>query len=395
MGPTATACAPPSSTCGDRAAVGLRRRAAAAEWIGDRLAELGCRARVEGSAPRRLLFAAGAAPRSPRRPGARRARGCRPLAGGAPRRPGSPTTSAAGRTCSAARCPPTGRRSTSWPRRATRAPSARSCSSPTTTPRAAGSSSPGLMTRVADAFPGWYDAQETSPQMMRASPPGPPLVALGALAGARRCGGRHGARARLGARLRRHRARARRARRQRQPRRRRRAARAGARAARRPARAACACCSSPRARRSPSWRACAGSRPPRRLAAARAHARRRARVVGSPELILLEGEGMLRMHDYAARLKDAGWPLRARGAASRCAAGCAPASPRTRWSPLKAGYATGALAAVDAYKLAGQLPLAARHRREPRPRHRGRRCARAAARRVRSLRRPQPAPAPA
>jgi hypothetical protein len=44
---------------------------------------------------------------------------------------------------------------------------------------------PALVTRVADAFPEWYAGQETSPQVMRLVAAGPALVALGALAGAR------------------------------------------------------------------------------------------------------------------------------------------------------------------------------------------------------------------
>ena len=52
--------------------------------------------------------------------------------------------------------------------------------------------------------------------------------------------------------------------------------------------------------------------------------------VGGPEPILLEGEGMLRMHDYTpgdarlARRRAASAP------GARCGAACAPASPPTR-----------------------------------------------------------------
>ena len=136
--------------------------------------------------------------------------------------------------------------------------------------------------------------------------------------------------------VRRHRRARGRARRQRQPRRGRRAARARAAAARRAARAACACCCLHRlggvvhgghARRSSP--ATSPSLP-----------RERTRVVvlecvGGPELIVLEGEGMLRMRDYPPALRDwlaacgerAGHPLR-RG--------------------LRSGFATDALIALKA-----------------------------------------------
>ena len=45
---------------------------------------------------------------------------------------------------------------------------------------------PQLTTIPADAFPGWYDRQETSPQVMLLVVAGPVLVALGSLLGARR-----------------------------------------------------------------------------------------------------------------------------------------------------------------------------------------------------------------
>jgi hypothetical protein len=45
---------------------------------------------------------------------------------------------------------------------------------------------PQLVTWVADAFPGWYARRETSPQVMRIVAGGPALVALGALLGRRR-----------------------------------------------------------------------------------------------------------------------------------------------------------------------------------------------------------------
>ena len=202
----------------------------------------------------------------------------------------------------------TARPTTSSPRPATATPSARSSSSPTTTPpTAALVFAPQLTTVPADAFPDWYERQETSP---------PGDAARGGRAGAggarradraaARCGGSArssrsasaatfadiasrtvvpGANDNLsGVAVR---------------------ARAGPRAARAPGRRACACCSSRPARRSRSWRACAASR-----AATSARCRReRTEVVcldsvGSPELILIEGEGMLRMRDYTPELRD-------------------------------------------------------------------------------------------
>jgi hypothetical protein len=73
--------------------------------------------------------------------------------------------------------------------------------------------------------------------------------------------------------------------------------------------------------------------------------------IGGPEPIVLEGEGMLQAHDYPLAVRDwlalcgerAGHPLR-RHLRSGFATDALPA--------LKAGYATGVLAAVDAYKLA-------------------------------------------
>ncbi len=44
---------------------------------------------------------------------------------------------------------------------------------------------PELTRLIADAFPGWYDRQRTSPQMMRLVAAGPALAALGALSGLR------------------------------------------------------------------------------------------------------------------------------------------------------------------------------------------------------------------
>jgi len=73
--------------------------------------------------------------------------------------------------------------------------------------------------------------------------------------------------------------------------------------------------------------------------------------IGSPELVLLEGEGMMRMHDYdpgardelAAAAREAGEPLR-RGLRSGLATDALIAH--------KAGLPTATLASVDRYKMA-------------------------------------------
>ena len=73
--------------------------------------------------------------------------------------------------------------------------------------------------------------------------------------------------------------------------------------------------------------------------------------IGGPEAILLEGEGMLRMHDYTPAIRDwlagcgerAGHPLR-RGLRTGFAT--------DGLISLKAGYPTGVLAAIDEYKMA-------------------------------------------
>jgi hypothetical protein len=73
--------------------------------------------------------------------------------------------------------------------------------------------------------------------------------------------------------------------------------------------------------------------------------------VGGPEPIVLEGEGMLRMHDYTPSVRDwladcgarAGHTLR-RGLRSGFATDAL--------ISLKAGYPTGVLAAIDEYKMA-------------------------------------------
>ena len=83
-------------------------------------------------------------------------------------------------------------------------------------------------------------------------------------------------------------------------------------------------------------------------------------TLGSPELILLEGEGMIRMTDYDPEVRDflAAAARRRRAAAARAARS---ASPPTRCRRCGPGYATATLASCDEYKMPGQLPLAARH----------------------------------
>ena len=115
--------------------------------------------------------------------------------------------------------------------------------------------------------------------------------------------------------------------------------------------------------------------------------------IGGPEAIVLEGEGMLRMHDYTPAIRDwlaacgerAGHPLR-RNLRSGFATDAL--------ISLKAGYPTGVLAAIDEYKMA--------------PNYHSRRdvaanvdfgtvaaCAEVCLEAVRSLSRRRPAPAPA
>ena len=52
-------------------------------------------------------------------------------------------------------------------------------------------------------------------------------------------------------------------------------------------------------------------------------------TVGSPELTLVEGEGMLVMRDYDPAFKDLIDELRARRGRASCGAGCASPSPPT------------------------------------------------------------------
>jgi putative aminopeptidase FrvX len=73
--------------------------------------------------------------------------------------------------------------------------------------------------------------------------------------------------------------------------------------------------------------------------------------IGGPEAILLEGEGMLRMHDYTPAIRDwlAGCADRAGHALRR---GLRTGFATDALIALKAGYPTGALAAIDEYKMA-------------------------------------------
>jgi putative aminopeptidase FrvX len=73
--------------------------------------------------------------------------------------------------------------------------------------------------------------------------------------------------------------------------------------------------------------------------------------VGGPEPIVLEGEGMLRMHDYTPEVRD--W-LAACGerAGHRLRRGLRSGFATDALVALKAGYPTAVLAAIDAYKMA-------------------------------------------
>jgi len=73
--------------------------------------------------------------------------------------------------------------------------------------------------------------------------------------------------------------------------------------------------------------------------------------VGGPELIVLEGEGMLRMRDYTREVRD--W-LAACGdrAGVRLRRNLRSGFATDALIALKAGYPTGVLAAIDRYKMA-------------------------------------------
>ena len=285
----------PPATAGEREA---------AEWLRGELAGSALRARIEeepatGSfaVPVALLSAAGAVAGA--QPARAPARG--PPPGWRPRRDRRRRLRRPARVPPAAAAPDhvQRRRRGRGPRRAPRP----SCSSPTTTPRTAASCS--IRTRRAGSptrSRRWYARSETSPPLMLLVVAGPALAGLGALLGrppraaARRLDAARVAAGRVGdvaarsvvpgandnlaavAVL----------------------ARAGARSwpASRRCAGARAAASRPAAR-SRSWRACAASS--RRHVPALPRERTRFVVlecVGGPELIVLEGEGMLRMRDY-------------------------------------------------------------------------------------------------
>jgi Peptidase family M28 len=115
--------------------------------------------------------------------------------------------------------------------------------------------------------------------------------------------------------------------------------------------------------------------------------------VGGPEAILLEGEGMLRMHDYTPGVRD--WLAAcAERSGHRLRRGLRSGFATDALISLKAGYPTGVLAAIDRYKMA--------------PNYHSQRdvaanvdfgtvaaCAEVCLEAVRSLSRSRPAPAPA
>ena len=87
--------------------------------------------------------------------------------------------------------------------------------------------------------------------------------------------------------------------------------------------------------------------------------------VGSPELILIEGEGMLRMRDYTPELRD-----RIAAVAERAGVhlrrGLRLGLATDGLIALRAGYPSAAIGSVTKYKLPLELPLAARHGRQRR-----------------------------
>ena len=73
-------------------------------------------------------------------------------------------------------------------------------------------------------------------------------------------------------------------------------------------------------------------------------------TLGSPELLLLEGEGMIWMRDYDAGVRDL-VAASARTAGVPLGAACASASPPTRCSAMRAGLPVATLASCDEYKM--------------------------------------------
>jgi hypothetical protein len=211
---------------------------------------------------------------------------------------------------------------------------------------------PGPSHAVAHLFPGWYERQETSPQLMRVVAGGPALAGLGALTGRRRLRRVGGALA-LGSLLTFADI----------------ATRAVVPGANDNLAAVAALLELARGLR---------DEPPRGVRVLLVSTgseesfmegmrgfvarhggtlpRDRTRVVvleciGGPEPIVLEGEGMLRMHDYTPEVRD--W-LAACGerAGHRLRRGLRSGFATDALVALKAGYPTAVLAAIDAYKMA-------------------------------------------
>ena len=90
--------------------------------------------------------------------------------------------------------------------------------------------------------------------------------------------------------------------------------------------------------------------------------------LGSPELVVIEGEGMLVMRDYTPAVRD-----RLAAVAERegihLRRGLRVGLATDGLIALKAGYPSAGLGSVTKYKFPLQLPLAARHAGEPGLRH--------------------------
>ena len=97
-------------------------------------------------------------------------------------------------------------------------------------------------------------------------------------------------------------------------------------------------------------------------------------TVGSPELMLLEGEGMLVMRDYDAAFKDARRRLRARGAGVAAAPRAAlPLRHRRSASRCAPATAAAMIGSINRYKVPANYHWPTRHGRQRRLRHGGRR----------------------
>ena len=86
--------------------------------------------------------------------------------------------------------------------------------------------------------------------------------------------------------------------------------------------------------------------------------------VGSPELILIEGEGMLRMRDYTPELRDRIAAVAAR-AGVHLRRGLRLGLATDGLIALKAGYPSAAIGSVTKYKLPLNYHSPARHGRRP------------------------------